>query len=166
MKIFDSGADKISLNTNAVQNPDILSILSKRFGSQAIVLSVEAKKKQNDKWDVYVESGREKTDLDVVTWVKKAQDLGIGEILLTSVDKEGTTEGFDVDLIKAVTDVVDVPVIASGGFGKLDDVEQAIKIGGADAIALAHVLHYEKISLRDIRNKAIDLSLNVRKFNQ
>ena len=80
--------------------------------------------------------------------------MGIGEILLTSVDKEGTTEGFDVDLIKAVTDVVDVPVIASGGFGKLDDVEQAIKIGGADAIALAHVF-YEKISLRNIRNKLL-----------
>ena len=166
LKIFDSGADKISIHTNAVQNPNILSILSKRFGSQAIVLSVEAKKNQKEKWDDYVESGREKTDLDVVEWVKKAQDLGIGEILLTSVDKEGTTEGFDIDLITAVTDVVDVPVIASGGFGKLNDVEQAVKIGGADAIALAHVLHYEKISLRDIRNKAIDLNLGVRKFNQ
>ena len=86
--------------------------------------------------------------------------------MLTSVDKEGTTEGFDIDLIKAVTNVVDVPVIASGGFGKLEDVKQAVKIGGADAIALAHVLHYEKISLRDIRNKAIDLNLDVRKFNQ
>ena len=143
-----------------------MSILSKRFGSQAIVLSVEAKKKQKEKWDVYVESGREKTDLDVIDWVKQAQDLGIGEILLTSVDQEGTTEGFDVDLIKSVTNVVDVPVIASGGFGKLDDLEKAVKIGGADAVAIAHVLHYEKISLRDIRNKAIELNLDVRKFNQ
>ena len=82
------------------------------------------------------------------------------------MDIEGTTEGFDIDLIKAVTNVVDVPVIASWGFGKLEDVKQAVKIGGADAIALAHVLHYEKISLRDIRNKAIDLNLDVRKFNQ
>ena len=90
----------------------------------------------------------------------------MGEILLTSVDKEGTTEGFDIDLIKAVTNVVDIPVIASGGFGRLDDIEQAVKVGGADAIAAAHVLHYEKISLRDIRNKAIELNLNVRKFNQ
>lgn len=166
LKIFDSGADKISLNTSAVQNPNLLSTLSKRFGSQAIVLSVEAKKMQKNKWDVFIESGREKTDLDVVEWVKKGSDLGIGEILLTSVDKEGTTEGFDTDLLKSVTQAVDVPVIASGGFGKLSDLEKAVTIGGADAIAAAHVLHYEKISIREIRNKAIDLNFDVRKFDQ
>jgi len=163
LKIFDCGADKISINTKAVQSPDLISQLSRRFGCQAIVLSVEAKKISDFKWQVYVESGRQQTNLEVIEWIKKATDLGVGEILLTSVDREGTCKGFDVDLIKSVSEVTNVPIIASGGFGKLEDIDLAFK-AGADAISIAHMLHYKKIQLREIRDHLIKLNSNVREF--
>lgn len=163
LKIFNSGADKISINTKAVQLPNLISQLSKRFGSQAIVLSVEAKKIMDFKWQVYIESGREQTNLDVLEWIKKAIDLGAGEILLTSVDREGTCKGFDIDLIKSVSEVTKVPIIASGGFGKLEDVDLAYR-AGADAISIGYMLHYKKIKLKEIRDYAIKSNYNVREF--
>jgi len=163
LKIFDSGADKISINTKAVQSPNLISQLSKRFGSQAIVLSVEAKKTSDFKWQVYIESGRQQTNLEVIEWIKKAADLGVGEILLTSVDREGTCKGFDIDLIKSVSEVTKVPIIASGGFGKLEDIDLAC-IAGADAISIGHMLHYKKIQLKEIRDYIIKLNYNVREF--
>ena len=165
LKIFDSGADKVSINTGAVKNPNIIKELSKRFGSQAVVLSVEAKKKQNLKWEVYIESGRESTGIDVIDWVKKGTELGAGEILLTSVDMEGTTKGFDFDLLKSVINETDIPVIASGGFGNLQDIDKVNKLG-ADAVSIAHMLHYKKLSLREIRKYALNLKLKVRPFDQ
>ena len=105
----------------------------------------------DNKWEAYIESGREKTDLDVIDWVKKATDLGAGEILLTSVDREGTCKGFDTELINSVSKITSIPIIASGGFGKIEDLELATK-AGADAVAIAHMLHYKKLNLREIRD--------------
>lgn len=164
LKIFDSGADKISLNTRAVQNPKLINDLSKRFGSQSIVVSIEAKKFEKE-WKIYVEAGKEKTDLDVIDWTKKISDLGAGEILLTSIDNEGTCVGYDLELIHKVSKSTSIPIIASGGFGKLQDLNKASE-AGADAIAVAHMLHYKKIEIQEIRKKAIKSNMNVRKFNQ
>lgn len=166
LKIFDSGADKIAINTAAVKNPNLISKLANRFGSQAIVISIEAKKKDQKTWEVYIESGREQTGLNVVNWAKKAIDLGCGEILLTSIDQEGTGNGFDESLLYTVTKNVNIPIIASGGFGKLEDLETAFIKSKVDAVAIADAIHYEKISLRQIRDKALDLNLNVRNFDQ
>ena len=165
LKIFDSGADKIAINTRAVQEPKLINTLSKRFGSQAVVLSVEAKNISENKWEAYVESGRERTNLDVINWVKKAADLGAGEVLLTSVDNEGTCKGFDNKLISSVSNSVNIPIIASGGFGDTNDIKEAEK-AGANGIAIAHMLHYKKMTIREIRQYAIDSKIKVRNFNQ
>ena len=165
LKIFDSGADKIAVNTAAIKNPNLINNLAKRFGSQAIVVSIEAKK-QNDMWEAYIESGREHTGINVVNWVKKASDLGAGEILITSVDREGTNKGFDTELLKLITNKTNLPVIASGGFGKLNDIKEAIIDSKVDAIAIADAIHYNKFNIKDIRSEALNLNLQVRKFNQ
>ena len=148
-----SGADKVSINTAAVHRPEIIREVARRYGSQAMVLSVEAKRlRGQDKWEAYVDNGREKTGRDVVEWVKEAVGLGAGEILLTSVDHEGMAKGFDIPLCRAVTSVVDVPIILSGGMGTLDHALAAIEEGNADAIAMAHVLHYNKLTIDAIRS--------------
>lgn len=165
LKIFDSGADKIAINTAAVKYPNLINLLAKRFGSQAIVISIEAKKKNNS-WEVYIESGREQTSVSVQNWVKEATDRGCGEILITSIDQEGTGRGFDTELLTTVTKNTSVPVIASGGFGDLKDVKAGFVDSKVDAIAVADAIHHNKISLRQIRKKALDLGLNVREFNQ
>jgi imidazole glycerol-phosphate synthase subunit HisF len=164
LKIFDSGADKISLNTKAVQNPKLISDLSKKFGSQAVVVSVEAKR-FNDKWKIYIEAGKEKTNIDVIEWVKRLTDLGAGEILLTSIDKEGTCSGFDLELINAISKVTSLPIIASGGFGKLEDLNLASE-AGADAVAIAHMLHYKKLTIEKIREQALETKIEIRKFQK
>lgn len=152
-EVMRAGADKVSINTAAIRRPEILTEVARRYGSQAMVLSVEAKRRRGgDGWEAYVDNGREKTGLDVIEWVRQAVRLGVGEILVTSVDKEGMQEGFDIDLVRAITDVVEVPVIASGGMGRLEDAAAVIEEGGADAVAMAHVLHYKKIELQEIRN--------------
>jgi len=163
LKIFDSGADKIAINTAAVKDPNLISILSKRFGSQAIVLSIEAKKIAENKWENYIECGRQDTGIDVVEWAKKNADLGAGEILLTSIDREGTSKGFDYDLIKSVTDSVNIPILASGGFGSLNDIE---KISNLDikGIVIADAIHFNKINLSSIRKKAKNVGFKVRNF--
>ena len=165
LKIFDSGADKIAVNTAAIKNPKLISNLANRFGSQAIVVSIEAKK-QKDMWEAYIESGREHTGINVENWVKKASDLGAGEFLITSVDREGTNKGFDTELLKLITNKTNLPVIASGGFGKLNDIKESFIDSKVDAIAIADAIHYNKFNLRDIRNEALKLNLKVRKFNQ
>lgn len=164
LKIFDSGADKIAINTAAVKDPNLISILSKRFGSQAIVLSIEAKKIAENKWENYIECGRQDTGIDVIEWAKKNADLGAGEILLTSIDQEGTSKGFDYDLIKSVTGSVDIPILASGGFGSLNDIE---KISNLDiqGIVIADAIHFNKINLSSIRKKAKNSGFKVRNFS-
>ena len=151
--LLQSGADKVSINTAAIRRPEIITEVARRYGSQAMVLSVEAKRlRGQDKWEAYVDNGREKTGRDVVEWVRHAVSLGAGEILLTSVDHEGMAKGFDIPLCRAVTAVVDVPVILSGGMGTPAHALAAIEDGHADALAMAHVLHYNKLTVDAIRD--------------
>jgi len=145
-----AGADKVSINTAAIKNPSIISEVAKRFGSQCMVLSIQAKNHGNH-WEAYFDNGREHSGLDAIEWAKKGEELGAGEIILTSVDKEGTAKGFDVDLVKAVTSRVSIPVIASGGMGQLSNINSVVNEANADAIAMAHVLHYEQLSIRQVR---------------
>ena len=129
-----------------------------------MVLSIQAKKISEKKWEVLVESGREKTGIDVIDWAKEGVSLNAGEILLTSIDKEGTKSGFDLDLIKHVTSAISIPVIASGGMGNLSDAKDVIIESNADAIAIANVLHYENLTTSEIREYLIDHNLNLRKI--
>lgn len=149
---FNSGADKITINTAAIENPKLLDDLSKIFGSQSIVLSVEAKKIKQNKWEVFSNNGREETGKDVIEWVVEAVSRGIGEILLTSVDMEGTRKGFDYELIKNVTKRIDIPVIASGGFGSPDHMIKAFSESSVDAIAIADALHFNRYKVSFLKN--------------
>lgn len=161
-RILRAGADKIGINTAATKRPELIREVARKFGSQCMVLSIEAKRIAEGRWEVYTDNGREKTGLDVVEWAQRGAELGAGEILLTSVDQEGTREGFDTALLAAVSQVVPVPVIASGGMGKLDDVATAVREGAADAVAMADILHYGRATVGDIRAIARAAGLNVR----
>jgi len=162
--ILRSGADKVAINTAAVADSKIISDVARQFGSQCMVLSIEAKKMGNDQWEVYTDNGRERTGLDVVEWAKFCVSNGAGEILLTSVDREGTRKGFDIELVNAVSSVVNVPVIASGGMGKPEDLLQVVFEGGADAVAMADILHYKRAEIGDIRTLAEAAGLGVRRY--
>lgn len=162
--ILRSGADKVAINTAAVARPELITEVARRFGSQAMVLSIEAKHIGPGKWEVFTDNGRERTGMDVGVWAKRGVELGAGEILLTSVDREGTRKGFDVDLIAQVSDAVSIPVIASGGMGTMEHFLDAACNGRADAIAMAHVLHYKKTTLQDIRAGALAAGLRVRQI--
>lgn len=161
-QVLRAGADKVAVNTAAVANPALISEIAMRFGRQCMVLGIEAKLVEPGRWEVYTHSGREPTGLDVIEWAVKGVELGAGEILLTSIDREGTRKGFDVDLVKAVTSAVSVPVIASGGMGSSDDVVDVVRAGGADAVAMADILHYQRASISDIRAAAAAAGLDVR----
>lgn len=156
------GADKVAINTAAISEPELITSVSRRFGSQCMVLSIEAKQKGASSWEAYTDNGREHSGRDVVEWAKEAVERGAGEILLTSIDREGTRKGTDISLIKAVSDSVTVPVIASGGVGRAEDLVAAVKEGHADAIAMADILHYERIPLDVVRQTAFDAGLDVR----
>jgi cyclase len=158
------GADKVAVNTAAVAKPGLISDIARRFGSQCMVLSVEAKQVGSDRWEVYTDNGRERTGLDVITWVKRGVTLGAGEILLTSVDREGTRKGFDIPLVRAVTQEVSVPVIASGGMGRPEDLIDAVQQGGTDAVAMADILHYNRATVGDIRRVAQVAGIEVRSY--
>jgi imidazole glycerol-phosphate synthase subunit HisF len=158
------GADKVAVNTAAVANPKLISDIARRFGSQCMVLSVEAKQMGPDRWEAYTDNGRERTGLNVIDWIKKGVELGAGEILLTSVDREGTRKGFDVSLVQAVTKEVSVPVIASGGMGKPEDLIDTVFKGSADAIAMADILHYDRATMSDIRGAAKTAGIDVRSY--
>ena len=162
--ILRSGADKVAVNTAAIARPELISDIAHRFGSQAMVLSIEAKMISPTGWEVYTDNGRERTGLDVVEWAVRAVELGAGEILLTSVDREGTRKGFEIDLIRLVREAVSVPVIASGGMGSLGHFVEAARCGGADAVSMADVLHYNRISIPEIRAAAISAGLDVRQI--
>jgi cyclase len=162
--ILRAGADKIGINTEATKRPELIQEVSRLFGAQCMVLSIEAKLVAPGRWEAYTDNGREKTGLDVVEWAQRGVELGAGEILLTSVDREGTREGFDIDLVRAVTSVVSVPVIASGGMGKPEDFQEIVREGGADAVAMADILHYGRVTIPDIRATALSTGLHVRKF--
>jgi len=163
-QILRAGADKVAVNTAAVANPALISEISRRFGSQCMVLSIEAKQVGPERWEVYTDNGRERTGLDVIEWVKRGVAMGAGEVLLTSVDREGTRKGFDVVLVKAVTAEVSVPVIASGGMGKPEDLLEVVCEGGADAVAMADILHYKRTEIGEIRAVAETAGLGVRRY--
>jgi imidazole glycerol-phosphate synthase subunit HisF len=159
--LLRAGADKIAINTAATQNPDLIRTLARRFGSQCVVLSIEAKR-QGDHWEAYCDNGRERTGLDVIEWSRRGEELGAGEILLTSVDCEGTRGGFDIEVTRQVADAVGIPVIASGGMGNFEHLNNVVGDGHADAVAMAHVLHFEEMTVPDIRHQALAHGLNVR----
>jgi cyclase len=151
--LLRSGAEKVSINTAAVENPKLIAKAAERFGNQCVVLAIDARrsKKQSGKWQVCVKAGTEPTELDVVEWAIKAEKLGAGEILLTSMDADGTLAGYDNELNKAVTDVVDIPVIASGGAGKLEHLYDAIVDGDVDAVLMASITHFGNYTINQMK---------------
>ncbi len=159
-----AGADKVGINTAAIKRPELISEVSRKFGSQCMVLSIEAKEVGEGRWEAYTDNGRERTGLDVLEWAQRGVELGAGEILLTSVDREGTRSGFDLALVKAVTSLLPVPVIASGGMGTTEHLEDVVNEAGADAVAMADVLHYGRLSLTAIRQDARASGISVRAF--
>lgn len=159
---LNAGADKTSLNTAAVKNPELISEGGRLFGSQCIVLAVDAKRIAENKWEVYVNGGRTPTGIDVLTWVKHAVSLGAGEILLTSMDCDGTKNGYDIPLTRAVSEAVPVPVIASGGAGELEHFYDVLTAGKADAVLAASVFHYKKFSIRQVKEYLRSRGVEVR----
>jgi cyclase len=163
-KLLRSGADKIALNTAAVANPNLIYELANEFGNQCVVLSIEAKKVKEDTWEAFTNNGREPSGLNVIEWAEEAVSRGAGEILVTSVDREGTRTGFDINLIKQIASKVRVPVIASGGMGKPKDLVSVVVEGRADAVSMADILHYERFKIGEIREFAKNNGLEVRDF--
>jgi cyclase len=162
-EILRSGADKVAINTAAVGRPELIGEVAHTFGSQCMVLSIEAKLQDRNRWEVLTDNGRERTGLDVIEWACRGVELGAGEILLTSVDREGTRKGFDCELVRAVSDAVSVPVIASGGMGTADHLVDVVDNGHADAVAMADILHYGRATLPEIREVARQRGIAVRR---
>lgn len=160
--ILRSGADKIAINTAAVRNPKIITDIASAFGAQCVVVNIEAKKQPDGSWEAYIDNGRERTGMNALEWACQVEDLGAGEILLTSVDKEGTRQGFDLELTKKVSTIVSIPVIASGGMGKLQDVVDVVEQGKADAVAIADSLHYERYTISEIKKFAEKAGIQMR----
>jgi len=164
-ELLRSGAEKVSVNTAAVANPDLLAEAAQRFGNQCVVLAIDARRSKDrpGKWQVCVKAGSEPTDIDVVEWAIRGEELGAGEILLTSMDADGTKTGYDNELNKAVTDAVNIPVIASGGAGTLEHLYDAIIDGGADAVLMASITHFENYTIMQmkeyLRDRGIPMNL-------
>lgn len=162
--VLRSGADKVAINTYAVKNPAFINEAVKEFGSQCIVLFVEAKKQTDGKYEVYTDGGRERTGLEAISWIKKAIDLGVGEILLTSVDREGTKQGYDMELLKKVSAFSPVPVIAHGGAGSLESIKEAVTDARVDALGISSVFHYDNLSIAGVKDFLAEHNVNVRKI--
>jgi len=162
--LLRAGADKVSLNSSAVSNPGLIKDSAEKFGSQCIVIAIDARKKvnQDNKWEVYINGGRFNTGIDVIAWSKKVEELGAGEILLTSMDGDGTQKGYDLELNKSVSEAVNIPVIASGGAGSLNDIYEAFTIGGASAALLASLLHDKILTIKEIKSYLIEKNLLIR----
>lgn len=161
-QMLKSGADKISVNTAAFKDPSIISKGAELFGSQCIVIAIDAKKCGEDKWEVYLNGGRAATGMDAVEWARKSVALGAGEVLLTSMDADGTKDGYDIALTRAVADAVDVPVIASGGAGKLEHFYDVLTLGKADAVLAASVFHFGQFSVMQVKKYLKDRGVEVR----
>lgn len=161
-KLLESGADKVSINTSAVKNPSLVESAAKRFGSSTIVVAIDAKKVGDNRWEVYINGGRTPTGIDAIQWAKAVYDLGAGEILLTSMDKDGTKSGYDIELTKAVSEAVKIPVIASGGAGNKEHFYQAFTQGKADAALAASLFHFKEISIQELKLYLKDKNINVR----
>ncbi|MFZ6675309.1 imidazole glycerol phosphate synthase subunit HisF [Undibacterium sp. Xuan67W] len=150
-RLLNAGADKVGINTSAVTNPQLVFDASQKYGSQCIVVAIDAKQTAPGKWEVFTHGGRNATGLDAVEWAQNMARLGAGEILLTSMDRDGTKVGFDLGLTRAVSDAVSIPVIASGGVGGLQDLADGIKIGGADAVLAASIFHYGQHTVQEAK---------------
>ena len=149
-KLLNCGADKVSINTAAVQNADVVCDSSKKFGSQCIVVAIDAKKK-GEMWEVFTHGGRNKTGINALEFAKKMEDNGAGELLVTSMDRDGTQVGYDIDLMSNISSKVNIPIIASGGVGNLDHLEDGIKLGNASAVLAASIFHYGKYSVKEAK---------------
>ncbi len=160
-RLLNAGADKVSMNTAAINNPDLVAEASAKVGNQCIVVAIDAKQVGPDRWEVFTHGGRNPTGIDAVEWARRAQQLGAGEILLTSMDRDGTKNGFDLPLTRAVADAVDIPVIASGGVGNLQHLADGVSIGGADAVLAASIFHFGEYTVRQakefMRNQGIEV---------
>ena len=163
-QLLKAGADKVAINTGAIKNPKLITEIANRFGSQCVVSSIQAKRNGDKKWEAYIDSGREPTGIDVKDLAKKAISLGAGELLVTSVDNDGTGNGYDVDLYKTISSVSTVPLIACGGFGKCEDFGDVTKNKIVDAVAIASALHYDWTSVNEIRKYAKSNNIKVREI--
>lgn len=158
-----AGADKVAVNTAAIARPELISEIADRFGSQCVVLSIEAKSIGDGKWECFTDNGRERSGVDVVEWAQRGQELGAGEVFITSVDREGTRNGFETDLYAAVGQHLNVPLIACGGMGSTDDMIDLAQNGDVDAIAMADILHFDRATVAEVRDAAIAAELPVRR---
>jgi cyclase len=164
-KLLRAGADKVSINSAAVRDPDFVSQAARHFGDQCIVVAIDARRRQdpnNPGWDVYVRGGRENTGIDAVQWAQDVVDRGAGELLVTSMDADGTKAGYDVELTRTLADLVSVPVIASGGAGTCEHIYEAVTAGRAEAALLASLLHYGELSVSEIKKYLSDRQVSVR----
>ncbi|MCB1935336.1 MAG: imidazole glycerol phosphate synthase subunit HisF [Nitrosomonas sp.] len=165
-RLLNAGADKVSINTSAVLNPQLVADASGHYGAQCIVVAIDAKRvdspDDNPRWEVFTHGGRKPTGLEVISWAKKMQELGAGEILLTSMDRDGTKNGFDIPLTRAVSDAVDIPVIASGGVGNLDHLVAGILKGHADAVLAASIFHYGEYTIQQAKQRMAEHGIEVR----
>jgi cyclase len=159
---LSAGADKVAINTAAIKSPAFITKAAQVFGSQCIICSIEAKKISNGKWDAYTDNGREPAGIDVINWAKDAANLGAGEIMVTSIDKEGTKKSFDIDLNKAVAEAVNIPVIASGGAGNSQHITETLQKTNIDAVALASVLHYNLLEIPSLKSELLHHNIKVR----
>ena len=157
-----SGADKVSINTAAVKNMNFIKEASKKFGAQCIVVAVDAKKVSEEKWEIFTHGGRNKTGIDAIEFAKTAQANGAGEILLTSMDKDGTKSGYDLRLLKEITSSLSIPVIASGGVGNLDHLYEGVKKGGASALLAASIFHFGELTIREVKDFLKSKNISVR----
>ncbi len=160
-EMLNAGADKVSVNSAAVKNPQLISDAAKKFGSQCVVLAIDAKR-SNGGWEVYLNGGRVNTGIDAVKWAKQAEELGAGEILLTSMDCDGTKAGYDIELTRAVSESVNIPVIASGGAGSMEHFYDAFTEGKADAVLAASLFHFNEIAICDLKRYLKDKGINMR----
>ena len=160
-KFLSVGADKVSLNSAAIKNHNLITEGAKKFGNQCIVVAIDAKKVKND-WNVFINGGRINTNVDAIEWAKKVEDLGAGEILLTSMDRDGTKAGFDLDLTEKISELVNIPVIASGGVGTLNHFVEGVKKGKASALLAASVFHFGKFSINEVKKHLILNDIDVR----
>ena len=161
-KLLNCGADKVSINTAAVQNHNLIKEAAKRFGSQCIVVAIDAKKTDENKWSVYTHGGRERTDIDAIEYAKISESNGAGEILLTSMDKDGTQSGYDIQLTSKITKAINIPVIASGGVGTLDHLKDGIVKGGASAVLAASIFHFGMFSIKEAKEYLKSKNVSVR----
>ncbi|MGH9197237.1 MAG: imidazole glycerol phosphate synthase subunit HisF, partial [Acidimicrobiia bacterium] len=166
-RLLRAGADKVSVNTSAVQDPDLITAGAREFGTQCIVLAIDAKESdggapESKRWEIHTHGGRTPTGMDAIEWCRRGEELGAGEITVNSIDRDGTQDGYDVDLLRAINNVVTIPVVASGGAGKTEHFSEAITSGGADAVLAASLFHFGQLTLREVKQHLLEKGIPVR----